>query len=311
MAPVRIPVGGGSPEGTNSAHLLPDRGLLVDPGPPGDDSWADLRRGIEAASFDVESVDDVFVTHWHVDHAGLAVRLAEAAGATVHLHADDAPLVGDYARERDRRLDRDARQLEAWGVPADVIAAVRSADTPSPLPESYPVREHGDDGTVAGLDLVPSPGHTLGHAALLGPEAGDLFVGDAMLPTYTPNVGGGDTRMADPLSAYFDTLDRFEAATAGRSTEVHPGHGAGLDFPSRLEAIREHHRERSTAVLSTVRRDGPSTPWTIAKALFGEMEGVHAKMGAGEAAAHLGRLHRRGRLELVMEDPRRYAVDDA
>ncbi|KYH25902.1 hypothetical protein HAPAU_25800 [Halalkalicoccus paucihalophilus] len=35
------------------------------------------------------------MTHWHSDHAGLACRLVEAAGATIHLHSADAPLVGE------------------------------------------------------------------------------------------------------------------------------------------------------------------------------------------------------------------------
>ena len=310
MTVVRIPLGGGSPEGENSAYLLPDRGLLVDPGPPGEDAWAALVDGIEGAGLDIADVEDVFLTHWHVDHAGLAVRLAEDADATIAMHDDDAPLVGDYGRERARRLERDARRLREWGVPDDLVADLRASDAPTPLPDAYPVEALQDGDSVAGLDVVHTPGHTLGHAALADRRSGDLFVGDAVLPTYTPNVGGGDTRLEDPLGTYRETLDRVAGlgwtAVGPEAVTLHPGHGTAVDFPERIAAIRRHHVERTERVLGAVDEDGPATPWTVARELFGEMHGIHAKMGAGEAAAHLVRLHREGRLERVGEGPDRY-----
>mgnify|MGYP002278534245 CR=1 FL=1 len=314
MSPVRIPVGGGSPEGENSAYLLPERGLLVDPGPPGEDAWAALRDGIAEAGCDLETVDDVFLTHWHADHVGLAVRLAEAAGATLSMHADDAPLVGNYAAERRRRLERDARRLRDWGVPDDLVESLRSADAPSPLPEEYPVDAVSAGAAVAGLDVVHLPGHTLGHAGLADEARGDLFVGDAVLPTYTPNVGGGDTRMADPLSSYLDALDRIASlgwtGVEAGDVRLYPGHGTTVAFPDRIEAIRDHHGERTERVLGLLDAGGPATPWAVATELFGEMRGYHAKMGAGEAAAHLVRLRREGRVALVGQAPERYAPAD-
>ena len=313
MTVVRIPVGGGNPEGENSAYLLPERGLLVDPGPPGEDAWTALVAGIEGAGLDPGDVDAVFVTHWHVDHAGLAVRLAEAAEATLWMHVQDAPLVGDYARERERRLERDARRLREWGVPDDLVAELRGADSASPLPDASPVQGVEDGDSVAGLDVVHAPGHTLGHAALADVARGDLFVGDAVLPTYTPNVGGGDTRLDDPLLAYRGTLDRIAGLgwtdAAPGDVTLHPGHGSEVAFPDRIETIRRHHDERAERVLDALRSVGPATPWTVATELFGEMRGTHAKMGAGEAAAHLVGLHREGDVRRASESPDRYAVD--
>ena len=315
MTVVRIPVGGGSPEGENSAYLFPDRGLLVDPGPPGEDAWGALLEGIGDAGLDLADVEEVFVTHWHVDHAGLAVRSAEAAGATLTMHADDAPLVGDYVRERERRLERDARRLRQWGVPDDLVASLRSSDAPSPLPDAYPVEAVADGDSVAGLDVIHAPGHTLGHAALADPARGDLVVGDAVLPTYTPNVGGGDTRQRDPLAAYRETLDRVTTlgwTDAGPDdVTLHPGHGSAVDFPDRIDAIRHHHAERTERVLEVLREGSAATPWAVATELFGEMRGTHAKMGAGEAAAHLVRLQREGTVEQVDDDPERYVAGDA
>ncbi|MFC4359129.1 MBL fold metallo-hydrolase [Halobium salinum] len=376
---VRIGVGTGSPEGQNSAYVLPDRGVVVDPGPPSDDAWERLVTGIEAAGLAVDEVVLVLVTHWHADHAGLAPRLAEAADATLAMHEADAPLVADYAAERERRIDRDARRLRAWGVPDDRVAALREGDRPSPMPDSYPVRELVDGECVLGIRVLHTPGHTLGGATFVvedddeedgngsprGTERPTLLVGDHVLPTYTPNVGGGDTRLfgfddeADPgavdpdnpspLWFYLDALDRLvewdgrrrrcgehhaggddlggvadDGDTDPPTPLVLPGHGTDLDLAERAAVIDRHHRERAERVLDAVRAvqatgtDGESggegasgdgvTPWAVARELFGEMDGIHAKMGVGEAAAHLVDLRCRGLVGVVGEEPVRYSA---
>jgi glyoxylase-like metal-dependent hydrolase (beta-lactamase superfamily II) len=311
------------PEGANSTYVLPERGLVVDPGPPGDASWDVLTAGLSAVGVPVESVETVLVSHWHADHAGLAPRLATAAGADLILHEADAPLVGEYAAERERRLERDARRLREWGVPESIVAAIREGDEPSPMPDRSPAGTVADGDAVSGAEVVHTPGHTAGHVALAVGDA--LFLGDAVLPTYTPNVGGTDTRMAAPLSTYLDTLDRLSAradragAGTGEVRRAFPGHGSTVDLTARVDTIRDHHAERvRNAVAALPGPDGDAgsggrgrTPWAVARELFGEMAGIHAKMGAGEAAAHLSFAAERGLAERVGEAPDRYVRTDA
>lgn len=303
MAVERVAVGDGTPEGTNSAYLLPEHGTVIDPGPPTDRAWADLTAGLESVGFALEDVAYVLVTHWHADHMGLAPRLAEAADATIAMGEADAPLLGAYATERAKRIDRDAETLARWGVPDRAIETVRSSDDPSPIPDEYPVEGLENGETVAGLEVVATPGHTLGHTSFVTDEA--VVVGDAVLPTYTPNVGGSDTRTRreDPLATFFDTLDRLE--TLAESHQLLPGHGTSVDA-DRIATIRAHHHDRSDRIYSALEERGEATPWDLARDLFGDLEGIHAKFGAGETAAHLEALQREGRVERVEESPVAY-----
>ncbi|WP_410767443.1 MBL fold metallo-hydrolase [Haloferax sp. DFSO60] len=301
-----------SPEGENSTYVLPDRGLVIDPGPPGDDSWDVLTTGLSTTGLPVESVETVVVTHWHADHAGLAPRLVSASGAELVMHENDAPLVADYTTERTRRIDRDARRLREWGVPDDIVTAVRAGDTPSPMPDECPVTALTDGDSVGDVEVVHAPGHTAGHLAL---DAGDsLFLGDAVLPMYTPNVGGTDTRMTNSLTTYLDTLDRLtERVEPGSvSPNAFPGHGSTVELTARIDVIRDHHAERVLNVLAELpgsESDG-RTPWSVARSLFGEMQGIHAKMGAGEASAHLEFAVARGLAEQVGDESDRYVRTD-
>ncbi|WP_254838582.1 MBL fold metallo-hydrolase [Natronomonas marina] len=285
-------------EGANSAYVLPDAGAVVDPGPPTADSWERLTAGIRRTGLDIEDVDHVLVTHWHGDHSGLAPRLADRAGASVYVHPADAAIVRDYAGSRPRRRRRAARTLERWGTPGDVVEAVRRRDSSGAGMSQCPVVELSDGDEVAGLDVLHTPGHTCGHVAYEGRDG--PFVGDVVLPTYTPNVGGSDVRVEEPLETYLRSLGRL----AGSADVAFPGHGEAFELDERIEEIVEHHEERNRRICSILLdRAEPSTPWTVATALFGEMEGVHAQMGVGEAAAHMGYLTRRGAVERVDDDP--------
>jgi glyoxylase-like metal-dependent hydrolase (beta-lactamase superfamily II) len=318
---------GSGPEGGNSAWVLPEHGVVVDPGPPGDEAFEHLQSELSAAGLALEDVADVLVTHWHADHAGLAPQLAGAADATLSLHERDAPLVADYADERERRVTRDAAALARWGVPDEHVDRLREADSPSPMPDAVPVSDlqHGD--RVGPLRTVHTPGHTAGHVAFAveadgdaggGIEGGDgdadaahgrgrVLTGDAVLRTVTPNVGGGDTRQELPLAAYRDGL----ASLAAVGERALPGHGTAFDLHDRIAELREHHRDRAALVhesLVGLERDGGSgvTPWTVARDRFGDMDGYHVKFGAGEAFAHLQNLVALDLATRVADEPVRY-----
>lgn len=299
MSVHRIGHEGKTPEGANSTYVLPDRGVVIDPGPPGDAAWRTLREGLDEVC-DLRDIAHVLVTHWHIDHAGLAPRLADVAGASLHLHEADAALVGDYTRERAKRLDRDRRWLERWDVPSDIVQGVIDGDSPSSLPASFPVEDHGDGAEIAGVRLLHTPGHTLGHAAFRTETA--LFLGDAVLPTYTPNVGGSDTRVENALRTYRETLERLSESDG----TAYPGHGTPVDLAARIDDITDHHRSRRAAIETIVVDSETVTPWTVATTLFGEMHGVHVKMGAGEAAAHLSDLESSGVIDRVGTTPLRF-----
>ncbi|WP_323676117.1 MBL fold metallo-hydrolase [Halorubellus sp. PRR65] len=314
---------GSGPEGGNSAWVLPDSGIVVDPGPPGDTAFEHLREGLADVGLAVADVADVLVTHWHVDHAGLAPRLADAADATLHLHERDAPLVADYAAARARRVDRDAAALSRWGVPDEHVASLRDADSPSPMPDETAVDALAASDVVGPLSVVETPGHTAGHVAFAlrdtaggGERTADarVLVGDAVLRTVTPNVGGGDTRQSDPLADYRRALDEL----AGAGWRALPGHGTAFDLAPRLAELREHHRERAGLVLDSLADladteggDRGVTPWAVARDRFGDMTGYHVKFGAGEAFAHLQDLVALDVVERVDDDPLRYRPVDA
>lgn len=289
-------------EGENDAYLLgtePDaETTLVDTGVARPDARRDLETGLAERGLGFADVDRVLLTHWHADHAGLAGEVQREGGATVHVHAADAPIVGGDPDAREA-MDAGTRDmLDAWGMPAgkreELLAFLDGSDGDGEPPDVTPFEagERFDLGSVE-LEAVHLPGHTAGLTgfAFAGRDGEELFSGDALLPYYTPNVGGADTRVERPLANYLDALARIHDRGFVRAW---PGHrGPIVDPPGRAADIVAHHRERTARVVDEL-REGPTDAWTVSAALFGSLSNIHVLHGPGEAYAHLEHLRDAG-----------------
>ena len=302
-------------EGQNNAYLFdgPET-VLVDTGDAVPATADALSAALADRGLALANIDRVVLTHWHGDHRGLAGQIQAESNATVHAHAADADLVaGDDAAwaALERRYER---CFERWGMPADaresvraVLASMAQTDN-APAPTVTPF-ESGDQFRVGEtvLTAVHAPGHTVG-SCLFATDENTAVTGDALLPEYTPNVGGADVRFDGALAAYLETLRTIERRGYDRAW---PGHRAPIDDPAgRAATIRAHHETRAYRVLAALDRLGPSDAWTVSAALFGELTGIHILHGPGEAAAHLEHLTEAGAVDRE-NDQYRLAVDAA
>lgn len=322
----RIQLGNTVFEGANNVYLLdgPTTALL-DTGVAMPEVRNELQSRLADHGIGFSDIDDVVLTHWHPDHAGLAGEIQEASGADVFVHEADAPLVDGSEAPLMADPDLQRETFEAWGLPTDAredlmdFFASVSAELSGP-PADVTALSDGDELTVGGVSLeaVHLPGHTAGLTGFAfdvveGDETGEadtshvdaaaftgsdadaadittegLFSGDAILPTYTPNVGGADVRVAEPLAAYTRSLVRL----VERDFAVaYPGHRDRIDEPSiRAATILEHHRTRTRRVVDVLDDIGPSTPWEVSAELFGTLNEIHILHGPGEAFGHLDHL---------------------
>ena len=293
-------------EGNNSIYLL---GLeegpttLVDTGV----STPAVRSELEArlAEYDISfaDIDQLLITHWHHDHAGLAGAIQAESDATVYVHEDDAPLVMHDPEAIAALETRQYRALSEWGMPPgprdELIAFLERHSGLRGQPSA--VTEVTDGDVIhAGpyeMTVVHLPGHAAGLVAFVFEREGrrEAFLGDSVLPKYTPNVGGADIRVEQPLGAYVSSLRRVIDLDLDRGW---PGHRGPLIAPSERAAdIITHHEERTARVVRTLDDSVAMTPWEVSAALFGSLENIHILHGPGEAYAHLEHLRKAGVVE--------------
>ncbi len=336
----RIQLGNSVFEGENNVYLLDgETTALVDTAVAIPSIREELDDGLADSGVDPSAIDTIVVTHWHPDHAGLAGELQAESGAEVYVHEADAGLVDGSETPLMADLDSQREVFDRWGMPAGPAEELMTffAEVSTELsgrPAEVTTVTDGERVHAGGVELeaVHLPGHTAGltafafdprdvpdHEPVAGPDATDpeeVFTGDAVLPRYTPNVGGADVRLSDPLAAYAESLARvvdrdFDAA--------HPGHRERIDDPShRAATILDHHRYRTRRVVDVLAGHGHDsegeaapedgfTAWEVAAALFGDLSAIHILHGPGEAFAHLTHLESAG---VVARDDIRYRIID-
>ena len=138
--------------------------VLIDPGRGR--SAPQLVRSVRLLGFDPRAIGQVLLTHWHADHAGAAAALAaSSARPTVHARPPDSEILAG-------RAGRPAAASHPLGR-----LRQRCGRRP-PSASSLPL----EDGQVlpGGIEVVASPGHTVGHTAFWLPDRGTLLAGDAL-----------------------------------------------------------------------------------------------------------------------------------
>lgn len=299
-------------EGRNAVYLLQGAGptTLVDVGVATPDTRAALESSLAEYDVALSDIDRIVLTHWHMDHVGLAGEVQAESGADVYVHEADAPLVAHDETAVETYQARERELWDEWGMPEhkqrelaeflELYDGIRGDPVDVTPVEDGDTIEAGDHT----LEVVHLPGHAAGLAGFVF-EAADrreAFVGDAILPKYTPNVGGADIRVDQPLAAYLTSLDRIIHLDLDRAW---PGHrGCIFDPTGRALDIAEHHVEREERIIDALETLGPATPWEVSAELFGSLSTIHIMHGPGEAYAHLDHLVTEG--ELVLDEDGRY-----
>jgi glyoxylase-like metal-dependent hydrolase (beta-lactamase superfamily II) len=172
-----------------------------------------LRAAEEAG----KPITTILLTHAHSDHVGSLDAL--------HERVPDAEIV---ISTREARLLAGDKQLQP-GEPDDKVRGG------FPSVEARPTRTVEAGERVGSLEVIPAPGHTPGHIALLDTRDRTLFCGDA----YT-TLGGvavpAKPKLAFPLP-YFATWHRPTTLATARElralepARLAPGHGKVIESP--------------------------------------------------------------------------------
>jgi glyoxylase-like metal-dependent hydrolase (beta-lactamase superfamily II) len=183
-----------------------------------------LVRSLRMLGLDPRAAALALLTHWHSDHAGSAARFAaSSAGTRVQAGAVDLPVVTGAQAPPSPDPSRSTRLARAFA---------RTAKPPRPTPGATPL-----DGDIpGGLQVVPTPGHTLGHVSFWLPDQGVLLAGDAVMNLWR--------LVASPAPL---TADRTAARASVRTLAALPvgtlavGHGPPVTRHARrrLEALAE------------------------------------------------------------------------
>lgn len=281
------------------------RNLIVDTGMNREECRTALQLGLRELEIDLGDTD-LFLTHMHADHSGLAGQLAPEVSKVYCSQPDADILSSGSAWEAMQRF------AALSGFPlGDLQQAIEKHPGyryGSRGPVEFTLLGDGDTITLGDYSFrcVATPGHTRGHTCLYEPNLRLLVAGDHVLHDITPNISVWSDE-GNPLEQYLGSLDKVCQLDVDL---VLPGHRRVFrDHRERIRELKHHHQVRADEVL-TILEEGAMNAFQVASRMTWDMSydsfeqfPVSQKwFAAGEAVAHLKYLEEKGLVLREMRD---------
>jgi glyoxylase-like metal-dependent hydrolase (beta-lactamase superfamily II) len=274
------------------------------------DTDLDIPEGLSTLEGDLQrigrspaDIDQIYLTHYHADHCGLAGRLKEISGARIYLSEADAEAIRNQNRTEElfQHLQIFCRE---HNFPDEQMASLRELHTyftgvtfPFEVDECLAPYSWHTSGQRT-FQVIPVPGHTRGQVCFHFPREVLLLSADHVLPEITPNLSIDLFHPEwHPLGSYLESLQRVKALTV---TRTFPSHGEIIpDLPARIQEIEAHHEERKELILRTVRQ-GADTGREISLNIFGgDLPEFDQYLALHETCVHLLELKSKGLIQEI------------
>lgn len=308
---IQIPLEG-NPLKTLNSYLLKgaERSLLIDTGFRHPKCLLEMETQLHEIGVDRSNMD-IFLTHAHSDHTGLAPKLLQGSGQILISKVDGAVVTecltaAYWTRNYQEYLENGFSEQELFQ-----IQHANPAQKLSPIEwdQSYTALENGDILRYGKhvLHCISTPGHSPGHMCLYEAEKQWLFSGDHVLFHISPNICRWEA-MPDALDSYLESLRLIQPLPVKRLFPAH--HQKEGPLSARIDELLAHHRHRAQSILRVLSQEPGMTAYEIASRLvwnirckdWGEFPVTQKYFAVGETLAHLDYLSLKGKLFIYKEN---------
>jgi glyoxylase-like metal-dependent hydrolase (beta-lactamase superfamily II) len=259
---------------TFNFYLVREAGSLslIDAGMDSEECWEHFMKAMAENGFALWDLDRIIVTHNHEDHIGLINRISSIKEVPVYAH-----------RKSIRRMKRDKeffslraeffRQLyQEMGCGAAGEQQVQKLQEAVKKNEKYKIRADimplTESDTVAGLQVIETPGHSPDHIVFLDKQRKQLFGGDHLIGHISSNAIVEPDEEGKRIRTLVEYVDSLKKCSTLDVETVFPGHGdlihnLGELIKRRLERI---HR-KSENILQSI-ESGISTADQLAQTYY-------------------------------------------
>ena len=298
-----IPLVGSALKNLNSYLITGPRSLLIDTGFREDACREAMERQLAEVGVDRDRMD-IFLTHLHSDHTGLAPELIRP-GCRIYIGESDGHRLEEDRKEENWRALYERYRLDGFSKPElEILWGTNPAQNAAPSAwEGCTYLQDGDELTYGGhtLRCLLTPGHTPGHMCLYDPKAKWLFSGDHVLFHISPNICRWPG-VADSLGDYLQSLKAVRELPVELLLPAHRAETGIL--AQRVDELLAHHARRIEDVLHIVADHPGLTPYQIAGHIKWSIRcngwedfPLNQKFFAvGETLSHLDYLAVRGRV---------------
>lgn len=276
--------------------------LIIDTGFNRKECQEALLAGLAELNVDWEKTN-LFLTHLHSDHTGLAPMLMEGKPGKIYISKTDHLVLRAYLEEG--RWDDMDEIYCLEGFSREQLVQLRIANPARGLePTRYFAAERLEDGdeiTVGrwSFQCILVPGHTPGQMCLYCAGKKLMLTADHVLFDITPNITHWKD-MEDALGHYLDSLVKIRGFAIETALPAHRKHD--MDVYVRISQIISHHLLRLCETVDVLAEQPDCHATEIASHLKWSMRGKEWAefplsqrwFAVGETIAHLEYLMERG-----------------
>jgi glyoxylase-like metal-dependent hydrolase (beta-lactamase superfamily II) len=276
-----------------------------------------LEQTLNQIGYTFSDIDQIVLTHGHIDHYGAARKIVEGSQSpvTVVAHEEDQSLIEHGVEVPQEQF---VKYYQLMGVPLIFQDSLRLMGRIfSFLAENCQVDRFISDGDKISMgdyeaSVIGTPGHTRGSISLYLEKEGLLFPGDHMLGHITPNAfvmleADSDLPCRMSQIEFYDSLRKIEDI-APRT--VYPAHGEPIhDAKGIITMFREQFSLRQNDILSIL-AGGRYTAYQIGRKLFPDLSDERLPLEiflmVSEVYTHLQVLMKENRARSCMNDQALY-----
>ncbi|TNE48515.1 MAG: MBL fold metallo-hydrolase [Deltaproteobacteria bacterium] len=271
---VRIPMETGLNVGpVNITLVLGPKPALIDTALHCSNNLEQLEEALKPYNLSLESIEEIWLTHPHIDHFGLTGAIIERSGAQTYSLALGAYRFDDYLSfwHTDRQAFHD--HVQQHGGPPDILGGILSAASTyhkvsSPFTIDHKLEPNQPVQIAGRYEVIPlhTPGHTPWCTSFWFPETKMLVAGDALRQKMRFNMilytAEDVSQEHQGLACFQDSLRLLEETPA---EWVIPGHG--VSFSNHQKTIRhalKRQSKRCDLMENTLEDSGPMSAYEMA-----------------------------------------------
>jgi len=283
-----------------------DNTLLIDTGWNNDSSLNSFLRNISFLNLDINKIKHIIITHFHIDHLGLSLKIRELANASLYIHERDREYIINILKDVEKSIENFRETLIKVGAPAYIYQNLenfswirwikffeRFIDVSESVKDNETIKHDEHE-----LELIWTPGHTPGHICIYDRNDRVLFSGDHILPSISSNISAFDFKI-NPLEEYIGSLNKISNLEVSTVLPAHEYEYHNLK--GRIMELKMHHHNRLKEIIEAIKK-GRNSPYEIASQIswklggkkWNDVDPFQKYMALGETISHLIFLKSKG-----------------
>ena len=264
-----------------------------------------LRDALSSVGVLFSDIDNVIITHGHVDHYGGARKILEGSGgnAKIAAHKDDRSVIESGMSVTQEQF---VKYFRLMGVPLSLRFSLFFINRLyNSMADNCPVHRFLSDGEKIYLGdykakVISTPGHSKGAICLYLEKEDILFPGDHILAHITPNAlvmldNYFDLPLRMSQVEFYDSLTKIEKISPAL---VYPAHGEPIRDIGKIISMFRNQFIRRQKKIRAILEKGEKTAYMIGRILFPGIAGLRllfeVYLIVSEVYTHLQVLEKNG-----------------